>query len=306
METPEVNVKVRVALLAAMLSCVAQAQPFARTIAADNAEQVVCVTWNKRTLTYRVHEAGSERTPGDSEFTAIDAAWAAWQELSHQCSDFEFVRGQRIASAATGRNTGDDNVVTFRDTFCFDVVEAEDACLETESCAADYNCWEHNSEGTIALTTVTFNTRTGVAVDADIEFNAARFLFTTISSPPCEEGGEAVSCVAYDIQNTATHEIGHVLGFNHVSDEGSTMAPTAPLGETGKRSLDPGTAEGFCSTYPKARPPPSCDERIQSRVWAESTSCASAPTPLWLLLLLQLFYQPRRAVDLLERLKNHR
>ncbi len=45
--------------------------------------------------TYRVDAAGSTRTPGDAEFTAIDQAFAAWQAVSDGCSDFRFERGPR-------------------------------------------------------------------------------------------------------------------------------------------------------------------------------------------------------------------
>lgn len=250
------------AVIVLLTSLEAAAQSYVRTVASDNGSTVICVAWNKRDLTYRVDSAGSAQTPGESEFTAIDAAFASWQALSDSCSDFRFIRGARIDSPTIGRGTEDANVLTFREESCRSAAPQNDPCNSDGSCGNKYFCWDH-SDGTIALTTLTFSTRTGLILDADIEFNSATYLFTTISSPPCEAGREAPTCVAYDLQNTATHEIGHVVGFDHVENASSTMAPTAPIGETSKRIIDLGTADGFCSTYPAGGPPMPCDEQAQ-------------------------------------------
>jgi hypothetical protein len=65
--------------------------------------------------------------------------------------------------------------------------------------------------------------------------------------------GEGDGCYegvhAYDLQNTATHEFGHVYGLGHVSSPFNTMAPTASTGETYKRSLAPGDAAGIRAIY---------------------------------------------------------
>lgn len=277
-----------------------QAQPYLRTRALSNTgDSNLCVTWGVRKVTYRMDAAGSARTPVEAEFTAIDNAFTTWQQLARGCSDFEFIRGPRITDAKVGKGTGDDNVITFREENCRDVVPISDPCQADGSCGNKHKCWEH-SDSTIALTTSTYSTRTGVVFDSDIEFNAgksadgARFLFTTISSPPCSEGMESPFCTAYDIQNTATHEIGHLVGFDHVSDPMSTMAPTAALGDLAKRAIDPGTASGFCGTYPRGKPPVPCDElaQLKNRITARNTGtlgCSCSGTPglvAWLALAL--------------------
>ncbi|MDP1828410.1 MAG: myxosortase-dependent metalloprotease, MXAN_2677/MXAN_2678 family [Archangium sp.] len=250
----------------------AQAQQFRRTVASVTDESTLCVTWADRNFDYRVDQDGSSRTPGETEFTAIDASFANWQAVSDTCSEFKFIRGARLAGGRVGRGTETENLVIFRETSCRDVVAPSDGCLADGSCGNVHRCWDH-SDGTIGLTTVTYSTRTGVAIDADIELNAGGFLFTTISSPPCEVGREATTCVAYDVQNTTTHEIGHAVGFDHVDDPSSTMAPTAPVGETAKRVIDVGTASGFCQTYPRGQPPVPCDELavLRSRIIARNT-----------------------------------
>lgn len=250
----------------------ASAQAFIRTQVPGRAEGLpqLCVTWNKRTFVYTVDAAGSARTPGESEFFAVDAAFASWQAVSDTCSDFAFTRGDRGTDLQVGRGTEATNAIVWREESCRTAVPVDDPCQADGSCANKFKCWDH-SDFTIALTTTTFSTKTGIIYDADIELNAAphvdstSFLFTTISSPPCAPGPDKVTCVATDIQNTLTHEIGHAVGFDHVETPGSTMEATAPPGETQKRIIDIGTSEGFCSTYPKGLPPVPCDEVAQLR-----------------------------------------
>ncbi len=266
------------------------AQPYLRTKALSNTgNSNLCVTWSVRKLTYRVDAAGSARTPVEAEFTAIDNAFATWQALAHSCSDFEFIRGPRITDPKVGKGTEDDNVLTFREENCRDVVALTDPCQADGSCGNKFKCWE-GGDATIALTTSTYSTRTGIVFDSDIEFNAGksqdgtRFLFTTISSPPCPEGMETAFCTAYDIQNTATHEIGHMVGFDHVNRTDATMSPTAPLADLAKRVIDSGTGAGFCGTYPRGKPPVPCDElaQLKNKIVARNTgtlgiSCEAAP-----------------------------
>ncbi len=294
----------RVTLLLVTCSATgASAQEYLRTVAGVSKNTTICVTWSQREYVYRVDDQGSARTPGDSEFTAIDAAFSTWQAVSDTCSDFRFIRGARMSGTRVGKGSETENALVFREESCRDTVELSDPCLSDGSCGNEHRCWDH-SDGTIGLTTVTYSTRTGVAVDADIEFNGSRFLFTTISAPPCEAGREAVTCVANDVQNTATHEIGHAVGFDHVEDMTSTMAPTAPVGETAKRVIDLGTSTGFCQTYPRGQPPTSCDELgvLRSRIIARNTgsfgvSCvnsASLGAPALLLALAWLTRRRRR------------
>lgn len=262
----------RGALLLVATALLAQAdtpaEEFHRT-RVPGAEPELCLAWQERVYEYRMDAAGSERTPGNAEELAIRASFDSWSALSAQCSDFVFREGPKVTAPTIGFVQGgeNENVLTFREQNCDLVVPPEDACYFEDTCGNDYRCWEHGSL-TIALTRTVFSIRTGTIFDADIEFNAAPedgignpgFLFTTISSPPCEPGDESPLCVATDIQNTLTHEIGHVVGLDHVDVPGATMEASAPLGETQKRILDPGTAKGFCHTYPRGQPPGPCQD----------------------------------------------
>lgn len=239
----------------------AGAQSFVRTAVPDRS---FCLVWNTREYVYRLDSAGSLRTPGDTEFPAIEAAFDSWRALSQTCSDFAFTRGPDIQKPRVGyvKDGTNENVLTFREADCNDVVPPGDPCIDADTCPNVYACWEHGG-ATIALTTTTFSFRTGYILDADIEFNASDngrgFLFTAVDSPPCA-GAPATDCVATDIQNTLTHELGHVVGLDHVKTLGSTMESAAMAGETHKRIIDAGSAAGFCSAYPPGLPPTQCGE----------------------------------------------
>jgi hypothetical protein len=66
---------------------------------------------------------------------------------------------------------------------------------------------------------------------------------------PGEGDGCYEGVAKYDLQNTATHEFGHVFGLTHVSSTYNTMAPTATMGETYKRSLASGDVLGLRAIY---------------------------------------------------------
>lgn len=286
-----------------LLATSALAQPYRRTTVPG---KQLCLAWNVREYVYHYDPAGSERTPGDSEFLALEASFDTWRALSSSCSDFVFTRGEDRPNPLVGYVEATDenprptneNVILFREVSCLDAVEQGDPCWEDGTCGNAYQCWEHG-EGVIGLTTSTYSLRTGHVLDADIELNASLpggFLFTTVSSPPCE-GIPSTSCVAMDLQNTMTHELGHVVGLDHVTTPGSTMEATAPPGETRKRILDVGSAEGFCSIYPRGLPPTQCLEPVemgQALTADGRLGCAAAPESLLPLALLSVWALRRR------------
>lgn len=279
-------------LAAALLAAVpvaAQEEPgYRRTVVPG---RPLCLLWPGRDYVYHLDAAGNEATPGASEVAAIEASFDSWRRVAGACSDYRFLRGEDwslpVAVGYDQEHPFDNyNVVTFRQQSCQDVVPAEDPCWEAESCGNAYRCWEHGS-ATIGLTTSTFSFRDGRVLDSDIELNAAPagggFFFTTVDSPVCE-GAPSADCVATDVQNTMTHEIGHVVGLDHVALAAATMAASASPGELQKRTVDPGTAEGFCSIYPRHLPPNQCLVRqgrgLTLEAEARGTGCAAAPGPL--------------------------
>ncbi|MFT4704819.1 MAG: hypothetical protein ACI81R_002527 [Bradymonadia bacterium] len=105
----------------------------------------------------------------------------------------------------------------------------------------------------LALTTVIF-TLSGEIVDADIEFNAARFEFDVLA--------QDTPGFAYDYEATLVHEVGHFAGLDHTLAESftgpveelgdATMAATSRAGETQKRTLHPDDVVCLLENYPEA------------------------------------------------------
>lgn len=106
---------------------------------------------------------------------------------------------------------------------------------------------EDNSSGyfpegsaTVAVTPIWFFSN-GRISDADILFNGANFEFTTSG----EEG-------KFDVQDVATHELGHLLGLDHSGWAGASMYPYVDESVTLHRSLSLDEVGGLRHAYPSA------------------------------------------------------
>lgn len=222
-----------------------------------------CLYWREGTvIEYRQNDAGNPSTPGDAEFDAVQRSFDTWQEQFGGCGSLRLVSGgqtatRRVGFFADGGVLGNENVVVFRQRSCAGLVAAEHACWDRETCGNDFDCWEHPDQA-IGMTTTSFHPTSGRIYDADIELNARRDLFTTVDAPVCPPGAAMPSCVATDVENTVTHEVGHVLGLAHSPILGSTMYANAPRSELSKRILDEGSRLFVCQVYPKGRPAQSC------------------------------------------------
>lgn len=95
---------------------------------------------------------------------------------------------------------------------------------------------------TIAVTTTWYYLSTGVAVESDAQYNT-NFAWSTDGSSG-----------AMDVQNIATHELGHTLGLDHPKGKPAaisclTMYAYGSLGETIKQSLGDGDILGIRAIY---------------------------------------------------------
>ncbi len=238
---------------ALLLVALAANEPFVRTTTDDSAKSH-CLYWKAETvIEWRHNSNGNPETPGETEHAAIAKAFATWQAQFDACGSLSFKEGPRTGTALEGffRDGNDENVIMFRQETCGTRVPRNDSCLKDGSCGNKYDCWDYSS-GALAITTTSFEPASGKILDADIEFNTPNFTFTTVDAPPCV-GGFNFSCVASDIQNTATHEIGHMIGLSHSGAASSTMFISAAPGETTKRSLDDGSKNFVCLNYPKGK-----------------------------------------------------
>ena len=92
--------------------------------------------------------------------------------------------------------------------------------------------------GTVAVTPVFFF-NDGRIADADILYNGGDFQFTTEGA-----GGR------YDVQDVGTHELGHLIGFDHSGWAGATMYPFVDPTVIAHRSLSDDDLTGLRTAYP--------------------------------------------------------
>ena len=186
------------------------------------------LAWPTRCLTYFVNLQGSDDLPNEAPrqlnpalLAAIQASADAWNQPP--CVGMQLRYGGLTCNTQIGfrdRNVrgGQMNTVMWRESY-----------------------WPHQSAA-IAITSITSRVETGEIRDADIEMNGFLFRFDLLTGP----GGSRM-----DVQNTMTHEFGHVLGLDHeLNIEEATMFPSANPGEVFKRDLHQDDVEGLCAIYP--------------------------------------------------------
>jgi hypothetical protein len=255
-----------------------------------------CLWWGRPDIVFRQSSVGNPGTTGETEFTAIAESFASWQAISDGCGSFTLSEGPRTSSRKVGsasKGGTDENVVLFRQTRCSQVVSASDGCWRREDCGNTHDCWDALPD-VIALTFSSYEPRSGEIRDSDIEFNGERFVFTTVDSPNCTQGNHHQGCVAYDIQNTATHEIGHLLGLDHSLVATSTMYRSAPPGETSKRSLDADSQQFVCDVYPRGRPAQDCRVDTYKGTLGQAAGCNAIPGAGAAALLAWMIWAARR------------
>ncbi len=106
----------------------------------------------------------------------------------------------------------------------------------------DRGVWSNKgfASDAIAMTTLTFDDRTGVLVDGDVELNDWSFKFSASDPVPAQR---------IDVLNSVIHELGHFFGLDHSREPNATMYFKAPAGEDKKRSLHNDDIEGVCWLY---------------------------------------------------------
>ena len=191
---------------------------------------------------------GLASLPSGGGYTPLAIAADAWQRGVAHCSDVVFAlrSGRAVAPGYDGVNA----VVLRDDAWC----SADDACYDPAAAA---------------ITTVYYvddpdSADDGRILDADIELNGVH-----VAWGPGEEG----ACVS-DPANVLAHELGHVLGFDHVCDASApadlagnpvpsceaaagvpsllhaTMYPYQACGETLKATPERIDVDGVCAVYP--------------------------------------------------------
>ncbi|HMY76769.1 MAG TPA: matrixin family metalloprotease, partial [Blastocatellia bacterium] len=168
-------------------------------------------------INYRINSAGSDNVPFAQVEQAITASFQSWEDIS--TSAVAFTRGPNTTSTATTSNG-----------------QLELFWLENSETTQD----GLNLAGALALTRRQFNPATGEITDGAIFFNGFRYTWAV--------SGRAD---AVDIQDVATHEIGHLIGLSHSPIGGMTMYPRTIAGRTQNRVLGPDDIIGASVIYPE-------------------------------------------------------
>lgn len=296
--------EVAAVLVAIIYLAAAPAYGYVRTTT-DNGTPIA---WRRSCVFITPNAAGSDNVTLTAAEQAIRASVNTWNTTAAGCSAFiQLV----IEPPRAGAERGFNPVGLNRNV----VVWLEDHWGNEEE---DYD------PAAVALTTLTFiddlqSSDDGEILDADIELNGVHHLFSAEA-----DGVNG----RHDLQNTVTHELGHVLGLDHtcyptgadfprpvdhkgdpVPNCGSGLPPEitaatmynyAETGETSKRTLEADDVLGLCSIYPAAADPDECspiDFTRKNCGCSASSSGRSIPLWIWALLATLVFFSRIRSED---------
>lgn len=225
------------------------------------------IRWDRPCIWWWLNAAGSDDLPLPDTRDALAASCSTWQAI-------------------------DALPLTFKERglTCFDDIGVADWPGEQNLIVWREDAWPYAGR-VVALTSVTFTSDSGVIVDSDTEFNGSDYRFATDGRP-----------TAYDLQQTATHELGHLLGLSHSEDPAAVMYARSGAGALDKRTLAPDDIAGVLAsaTPPTGRDLTPCDPALVTygeaapycpvQLPKHDGCAASDPTPAlpWLLALLPL------------------
>lgn len=256
--------------LSVWLGAVEPAAAFRRSVVDDNPE--VPLFWRFRTVVMHGDYFTSDDITPDQLRDALVRSIREWNSAASTCSDFNFVEGEPPFGIATNLSPevayDRENRIIFREVWWPDDVSTD----------------------TLALTSSVYRVATGQILDSDIDFNGVDHSWS-----------DSDTNVLTDVENTMTHELGHVLGLAHAPDPAATMYAVSGRGDLEKRTLDQDDIDGLCHIYPNNQLTPAAPEELPTAI---TTSCAfgaspvtGAPSPLFVLLVgagLGLWRRARR------------
>jgi hypothetical protein len=242
---------------------------YVRTGPTDNGKYLY---WESGCVFVTIDDAGTTAITGDQEFPVIDASIATWNTATNtaSCSYLQVMSDGRKAL-----EVGNDkvNLIKFRDTsWCRPAVGND-----------PMRCYSAQAAG---ITTATYvndknSSRDGAMLDADIEINGVNFAISVN-----HQSNSTQPCMA-ELQNTLTHELGHLHGLEHpclaqgdpprTDSKGNpvpscdslagqlpaitdaTMYNFQTCGETKKEDLAQDDITSICEIYPRAKDPGTCE-----------------------------------------------
>jgi hypothetical protein len=268
----------RLAIFAALSVCASPAAAYVRTTTEMSG---VPVQWNEHCVVMTIDQRGSKDVSLNEISTTLGRAITNWTARTGMCGGLSLGRvpAYKVLDVAADGLPA----VIFRN-----------------------DMWQRpghapHDPSAIGLTTVMYvNTPglpgDGTILDADIELNNVNYTFTTDPVNGMARPGTMLA----DLENTLTHELGHVQGlahtcWDHVSPlppldnngnpipdcndpnlppivTSATMFPYATMeGETSKRNLSPDDVDGVCDVYMPLKGKLGCYPEI------DGGACSAAP-----------------------------
>ncbi len=227
------------------------------------------VRWNRAEVSIAMDAGGTADVPGDLEFEAISRSMDTWNAVS--CPHPLLKDGGRVSGVKPGSGTGQNLLIWWDDP-------------------ADWSTPE--MDHVIALTTLYYDDRSGIVAKFDMEFADFAYDFTVTDVP---------TLARTDVENTVTHELGHVLGLDHSKHPDATMYYSASPGDTTKRTLSPDDITGLCAVYfDWPQPAPDSPSVVESGLVVEERGVpssgggcratpASSPLPVGLAMISTAF-----------------
>ncbi len=185
------------------------AEAFEINVTADGAP----VHWAEDSVTFHINEEGSPQVPWESYEAAMLSSMTAWNQKD---GTMHLIYG----------GTTTDNIQGY-----------VDADTNVNNVIWEDGLWAYDAEA-LAITLTTFKRSSGELLDADIIVNGSAYTWGVDGAP-----------TEHDLANSMTHEAGHFVGLGHSTEEQATMYPTAPPGETIKRTLYNDDVRGFLFLY---------------------------------------------------------
>jgi hypothetical protein len=266
MTTPR-GIAVGALALALLLAPGSTADAFVRTRSSKGVG--IPAYWPGACVFIKADAAGSPDLTPDQTFTVIQRSMSTWENTTAGCS---YLKLMFDATAALETHYDNDHVIKFRtETWCHpDDKQHKDVCYDAQA-AAITSVFMINDN----------SPEDGLILDADIEMNNINFTFVVVEAgvTPMARPGTSIA----DLENTLTHELGHLLGLSHTCKDAAsfandvdqngnvppacdaipdadkpgitnaTMYNFAAPGETKKRSPSDDDIAGVCNAYPLAK-----------------------------------------------------
>jgi hypothetical protein len=245
----------RALCVAVILAAPARVSAYVRTRTSKGAP----LYWDRTILGVTAY-VGDPPAPLTSEAieAAVRGAAAAWSRRAVPCTSIELRVATDPGAEAPAQADGESRLVFRHNEWCMQPPPPPPAAP----------CYDSSI---LAVTSVFSHPTSGKIVDADIEVNAVGFSWSDRARP-----GSADAPEAHDLQNALTHELGHLIGFDHtcwLGQDGkvliddhredapscfaaspeqaeSTLFPSVMPSDLDRRTLTADDKRGLCEVYP--------------------------------------------------------